>query len=394
MSTTDDLTWRDIIKAVELGLIEEAKRIPGLAFTEKFLESLHDQMGEIDQDRRRQIADAILHAKIDDVVALFTVESAELRRDLSEVTLGFYRLLERHSGEIGSQDERMATIESIIADLKQSKASITQTQSHTTQSTQIGHADTVIINQGAPAASSASDADIALDPQEQNLLLEIQQCGGEIIAGHVHESPYPILILGDNRWHSRADGDAFDGLCEVGYLKPDTGDAWKLTREGRRAAQRLSTPAPPAANAKKGRTMGDATGYDLFISYRRQEPDKQFARDLLRRLEDDGYVGAIDERDFAPNQPFLNEMERCIRESRFTLCVMSPRYFESGNCEEEAIICKVLDMGERRRRLVPLVIEKVEMPTWLYGITGIDFTDNDPLVDPYERLTEMLGNPR
>ncbi len=133
--------------------------------------------------------------------------------------------------------------------------------------------------------------------------------------------------------------------------------------------------------------------YDVLISYRRQDPDKAFARALLKRLEAVGLTVAIDERDFDPAATFLEEMERCIKESRFTLTVASPRYFESGNCIEESIICKVLDMSERRRRLIPLVIEAVQMPTWLYNIVGVNFTDSDPLVDPYKKLIAKLSNP-
>ena len=133
--------------------------------------------------------------------------------------------------------------------------------------------------------------------------------------------------------------------------------------------------------------------YDALISYRRQEPDKAFARDLLRRLEDAGLKVAIDERDFDPAATFLQEMERCIKDSRYTLAVMSPRYLESGNCEEEAIICKVLDMKDRRRRIIPLTIEAVTMPYWLYNIVGINFTDVDPLVDPHNKLLGKLQNP-
>jgi TIR domain len=134
--------------------------------------------------------------------------------------------------------------------------------------------------------------------------------------------------------------------------------------------------------------------YDAFISYRRQEPDKTFARQLLRDLEAAGYKVAFDERDFLANASFLQEMERCVKQSRFTVAVVSPRYFESGNCEEEAIICKVLDMGERKRRLIPLTIEKVAMPTWMYGIVGINFTDPDPIVPHLEKLKGTLGNPQ
>ena len=79
--------------------------------------------------------------------------------------------------------------------------------------------------------------------------------------------------------------------------------------------------------------------------------------------------------------------------SRFTVTILSPRYLESGNCQEEAIVCKVLDMGERRRRLIPLMIEAVALPAWLFGVVGIDCTKVDPLVDPIEKLKATLGSP-
>lgn len=133
--------------------------------------------------------------------------------------------------------------------------------------------------------------------------------------------------------------------------------------------------------------------YDVFVSYRHEGEDQRFARDLVAALEADRYRVAIDERDFPASASFLQEMERAIRQSRFTVAVISPRYLESGHTEEEAIITKVLDMGDRRRRLIPLVIEPVSLPAWLYGIVGIDWTKRDPLVDPYDRLTSTLGTP-
>ena len=75
------------------------------------------------------------------------------------------------------------------------------------------------------------------------------------------------------------------------------------------------------------------------------------------------------------------------------MAVISARYLESGNCQEEAVICKVLDMGDRKRRLIPIVIEAVPMPAWLYGIVGIDFTKPDPLVEPIDKLRATLGAP-
>jgi hypothetical protein len=131
--------------------------------------------------------------------------------------------------------------------------------------------------------------------------------------------------------------------------------------------------------------------YDVFISYRHDGEDQRFARDLLSALEAEGYRVAIDERDFPANAAFLQEMERAIRQSRFTVAVISQRYLESGNTEEEAVITKVLDMRDRKRRLIPVVIEPVTLPVWLYGIVGIDWTKQDPLVDPFDKLTTTLG---
>jgi hypothetical protein len=147
------------------------------------------------------------------------------------------------------------------------------------------------------------------------------------------------------------------------------------------------TATAPAATA-----VG-APRYDAFISYRHGGHDGEFARELAASLDRIGYRVAIDERDFPGNASFLQEMERCIRESRYTIAVISSRYLDSGHCEEEAVLCKVLDLGDRRRRLIPLVIEAVALPAWLFGIVGIDWTKPDPLVDPFEKLRATLGAP-
>jgi TIR domain len=147
--------------------------------------------------------------------------------------------------------------------------------------------------------------------------------------------------------------------------------------------------APPSEPALSAAPMR----YDVFVSYRHDGVDRNFATELVAALEADGYRVAIDARDFAANASFLQEMERSIRESRFTLAIISRRYLDSGHCEEEAVICKVLDMGDRKRRLIPLLIEPVSMPAWLYGIVGIDCTKRDPLVDPFDKLKATLGAP-
>ena len=130
--------------------------------------------------------------------------------------------------------------------------------------------------------------------------------------------------------------------------------------------------------------------YDAFISYRHVEPDRSFALDVATRIERAGFRVAIDARDFKPNEPVIAEQERCIRQSRFTLCVVSPRYIESGYCADEAIVSTTLGLNERRRRVVPLTYERAALPGWMQGLVGIDFSDPAAFVDPYARVIDLL----
>ena len=140
-----------------------------------------------------------------------------------------------------------------------------------------------------------------------------------------------------------------------------------------------------------GESRAQTFRYDAFLSYRHCEPDRGFARDLLQTLESARLRVAIDDRDFDPQSTFLEEMERCIRESRFTVAVVSTRYLESANTREEAIIRKVLDLQERQRRLIPILLEAVERPVWMYDIVGINFAEADPIVSPSNKLLLALG---
>jgi TIR domain len=146
----------------------------------------------------------------------------------------------------------------------------------------------------------------------------------------------------------------------------------------------------PAAQPSVGATSIEHA-YDAFISYRHTEPDRTFAIALLECLEESGFRVAFDERDFRPNEPVIGEMERCVLSSRFTLCVVSPRYISSGFCSEEAEVCKTLDMEQRRRRLVPLFVERVALPAWFGGLVGVDFGDSDAAFDPYDKVKSLLN---
>jgi hypothetical protein len=154
----------------------------------------------------------------------------------------------------------------------------------------------------------------------------------------------------------------------------------------------LPSPMPPARTAPSNPHASAAVQthrYDAFLSYRHSEPDRAYALEVLEYLENRRLRVAIDIRDFKANEHFLSEMERCIKESRFVLCVVTATYLASDHTSEEAIIAKTLDMSERRKRLIPLIFQRTELPVWLHGLVGIDFTQS-ATVDPFERLCDLL----
>ena len=171
------------------------------------------------------------------------------------------------------------------------------------------------------------------------------------------------------------------GLAAIPLLAVSAG---ALIPRGRSFLSR-SRPA-----ARRVDLASQAPVYDAFLSYRHLEPDSSHAIEIVDALEARGLRAAIDVRDFSPNEHVLSEMERCIKQSRFVLCVVTASFVESDHTAEEAIISKTLDLAERRKRLVPLIFERVELPVWLHGLVGIDFTAS-ARVDPTTRLLELLA---
>jgi hypothetical protein len=157
-------------------------------------------------------------------------------------------------------------------------------------------------------------------------------------------------------------------------------------------ARRRFAIAPPGRVPVAAAASGTAPVpvYDAFMSYRHGEPDASYAAEIVQTLEARGFRVAIDYRDFVPSEHFLAEIERCIKTSRFILCVVTARYVASDHTTEEAIIARTIDLSERQKRVVPLIFERVELPVWLYGLSGVDCTSTAP-VDPLERVIALLS---
>ena len=102
----------------------------------------------------------------------------------------------------------------------------------------------------------------------------------------------------------------------------------------------------------------DGFNYDVFLSYRNQDPDKTWVRKkLCPRLKAEGLKVCLDVVDFRLGEPLITEMERAVVESRYTAAVLTPAYLSSNFTEFENVIAQHLGLEQSQRRFLGLLRE-------------------------------------
>ncbi|MBN1343339.1 MAG: TIR domain-containing protein [Phycisphaerae bacterium] len=127
--------------------------------------------------------------------------------------------------------------------------------------------------------------------------------------------------------------------------------------------------------------------HDVFVSY--SHHNRKWVRNwLLPRLHEAGLTVCIDVECFDVGAPSMTEMERAVEQSAKTLLVLTPQYLESESCEFEIALAQRLDPAARRRRVLPLLLQKCDLPPRISGLVYADFTQ----AEQWERqLQKVIG---
>lgn len=134
--------------------------------------------------------------------------------------------------------------------------------------------------------------------------------------------------------------------------------------------------------------------YDVFISYRQQEPDKSWVRgELLRRLKREGFRVCIDFESFRLGAALLEEMERAVIESRYTLAVLSPEYLAGRFTKIENLMADHLGLEESRRRLLAVMRRECDPGLRTRVRLWLDMTEEAEMEERYLRLIAELRLP-
>jgi hypothetical protein len=144
-------------------------------------------------------------------------------------------------------------------------------------------------------------------------------------------------------------------------------------------------PIPPAPAA------GDGFANDVFVSYRRQDPDKTWARKtLIPRLKAEG-LKVIDDRDFALGLPEIENMQRAVEQSRYTLSILTPAYLGHGFSEFQSTLAQHLGLEQGQRRFLGVIRTECNPSLSLRMRTLLDMTDDEEFETDVARLIYGLS---
>jgi hypothetical protein len=141
-------------------------------------------------------------------------------------------------------------------------------------------------------------------------------------------------------------------------------------------------------------TSLDQYTFDVFISYRQHDPEMTWVRKILfPKLEVYGVKPMIDVRHFRLGAPLIKEMERGVLQSRYTLLVATPAYFQSAFTEFENLLSQQLGLEQAQERLLVLMRESCDLSLRLSYKLWLPMMSDDEVEQNMPRLAEALLSP-
>jgi hypothetical protein len=137
---------------------------------------------------------------------------------------------------------------------------------------------------------------------------------------------------------------------------------------------------------------GHDFSYDVFISYRHQEPDRSWVREkLLPRLHAEGFK-VFDIESFRLGAPLVEQMARVVDQSRYFLVVLSPAYLQRDTSPVEDVTAH-LGLGESQRRLLVVSCEPGRLRLGIPARLILDMSNDERFETGITRLVQELNRP-
>ncbi|XP_060081247.1 myeloid differentiation primary response protein MyD88-like [Ylistrum balloti] len=132
--------------------------------------------------------------------------------------------------------------------------------------------------------------------------------------------------------------------------------------------------------------------YDAFVCWNSESvADADFVKDMARKLEDVGFRLCIPKRDDLPGQAQYHAYASLIKiRCRLMIIVLSIEYHQSVACDFMTKFAHALCPATKEKRLVPILISKMDIPDLLRHVTLCDFTKEDMIDWNWKRLLKAV----
>lgn len=127
----------------------------------------------------------------------------------------------------------------------------------------------------------------------------------------------------------------------------------------------------------------------IFLSH--NHGDKPFVRRLARDLRKLGARVWVDEAEIKIGDSLIEKIQQGLSDMQYVGAVLSPRSVDSPWVTRELDIASNLEIAGRRVRVLPLIIEKCQVPLFLTGKLFADFTRPQNYRAELSKLVDRLG---
>jgi hypothetical protein len=150
------------------------------------------------------------------------------------------------------------------------------------------------------------------------------------------------------------------------------------------AATAFTLPPPP-----------DDQAYDAFLSYCQSDPDDRawVTGTLVPYLEGAGLKLCLEDRDFQFGRPKLDEIDRAVTTSRYTLTVFTPAYLASAWADYQSVLAAYLAAESGEPRFVPLVRRPCKLALHARMTEALDVSRDPEVPAALQRLALALRQP-
>lgn len=127
----------------------------------------------------------------------------------------------------------------------------------------------------------------------------------------------------------------------------------------------------------------------VFLSH--NHADKEFVRLIGLRLQHRGVNVWIDEAEIKPGDSLIEKISDGLGTCEFVIAFISKNSIEAPWVKKELSIALTREIKGKLYKVIPALLENVELPVWLEDKLYVDFIDKKDITSEFSKLLKTLG---